>query len=193
VKESKSKKSEGVSLVALIIIVILMLAVTVNIVYILKIRKQEVIVNKEMTSDQKFAEYVKNLKAIMLKYNEEKEYREYFIEGKDANDVTYSITLSGNGILKLNKKEVAKNVIGFNVTYYGNGGYKAIYFIKDDGTVASTSIDETKYLSNGNIKTTDVKGLKNIVSIIGGKAGTHGYPAACYAYAIDIDGNMFEI
>ena len=150
-----------------------------------------------ITTDEKFAEYVKNLKAAMLKYNEEetegKEYREYIIDGKNSNDENYSITLSGNGILKLNEKEVANNVIGFNVAYVGNGGYKNLYFIKDDGTVAYASIDETEYLSNGKIKTKNVDGLKNIVSIMGGVAGAYGYPGACYGYAIDIEGNMFEI
>ena len=44
-EENKSKKSEGVSLVALTIIVILMIGLAVNIAYILKTRDQEVIIN----------------------------------------------------------------------------------------------------------------------------------------------------
>lgn len=150
-----------------------------------------------MTTDEKFEQYIQNLKAVMKKYNEEKvegkEYREYQTDGKDANNKNYFITLSGNGTLKLNEKEVETNVIGFNVAYTGNGGYKNLYFIKDDGTVAYASIDEIQYLSNGKVKTTSVKDLKNIISIIGGVSATYGHPGACYAYAIDIEGNMFEI
>ena len=156
-----------------------------------------IVQKKVMTADEKFEVYVKNLKATMLKYNEEeiegKEYREYIIDGKDSNDENYTITLSGNGILKLDDKEVANNVIGFNAVYTGNGGYKNLYFIKEDGSVAYAAIDETEYLSNGKIKTTDVKGLKNIISIMGGVSATYEYPGACYGYAIDIEGNMFEI
>ena len=155
------------------------------------------VVTKEMTADEKYAEYVKNLKAEMLKYNEEKvegkEYREYFIDGKDENDKKYSVSLSGDGKLVLNEKEVATNVVGFNVVNVGNGGYSNLYFIKDDGTVGTTSIEEVEYLNNGKVKTREIEKLKNIVSIIPGMSAESGYPGACYAYAIDINGNMFEI
>ena len=210
------KENKGVSLTGFVItiLVVLLALAVVGCVYLLKNPVKETVAvqtpapatnlnssNEEketkMTAEKKFAEYVKNLKNDMQKYNKEeidgKKYREYFAEGEDLNDKKYSVTLSGNGKLELNEKEVSTNVIGFNVTYVGNGGSQNLYFIKDDGTVAYTPTDGIKYLSNGKVKTTEVKELKNIISIIGGTAGVYDYPAAEYAYAIDIEGNIFEI
>ena len=154
--------------------------------------------NKEITAEEKFKQYVLNLKSNMLKHNKEKkegkEYREYIISGKNTKGKDYEVELSGDGTLKLNKKVVSANVIGFNVVYVGQDGSKNLYFIKDDGKVSWTSVDNIKYSNNGKVKTTEVKGLKNIISIIAADVAAYDAPGGggC-ACAIDIEGNMFEI
>lgn len=139
-EKNKSKKSEGVSLVALIIIVILIIALAMSITYILKTSKQEITVNSsnsEQTINALKSE-IDNLKnTIAQKENEIKnnENKKPVVQTNEmTSDEKYKIFAQNL------KKEVSKygNIDNRKTIYYGADAIKNSWY-------------EVKLNSNGNL------------------------------------------
>ena len=79
---------------------------------------------------------------------------------------------------------IAKDVWNFEMIYIGNGGFRQLYFIKEDGTVGMADI-ELGAISK-NIEITSVENMKNITNILEETTGGASGPIF-----IDIDGKIY--
>ena len=107
----------------------------------------------------------------------------------------YDVVLK-NGKLTVNYKDeelkatfgkeylIAKDVWNFEMIYIGNGGFRQLYFIKEDGTVGMADI-ELGAISK-NIEITSVENMKNITNILEETTGGASGPIF-----IDIDGKIY--
>ena len=73
---------------------------------------------------------------------------------------------------------------------YGNGGFKGVYIVFEDGTTGFVGVEHS-YLNGEEITVTKKENLKNIISIVQGSFsdGISGSSGAIY---IDIDGNIYK-
>lgn len=120
------------------------------------------------------------------------------VDGNNMIDVKYyNVELNPEGELKViyysndnssDSKFIANDVLNYYIIYYGNGGYKGLYFIYKDGSVGFANIEQA-YMNKENITIKNIENVKNIVTIVQGSFsdGMSGYHAPIY---IDIDGNM---
>ena len=122
------------------------------------------------------------------------------VDGNNMIDVKYyNVELNSEGELKViyyskdnssDSKFIANDVLNYYIIYYGNGGYKGLYFIYKDGSVGFANI-ELAYMNKEDITIKNIENVKNIVTIVQGSFsdGMSGYHAPIY---IDIDGNMIK-
>ncbi len=122
------------------------------------------------------------------------------VDGNNMIDVKYyNVELNPEGELKViyysndnssDSKFIANDVLNYYIIYYGNGGYKGLYFIYKDGSVGFANIEQA-YMNKENITIKNIENVKNIVTIVQGSFsdGMSGYHAPIY---IDIDGNMIK-
>ena len=87
-------------------------------------------------------------------YTSMKEYTYNWVL-KDQLKNGYEIDLSRTGILLANKKEVATNVLFYRVLYFGNGGFRALYYVTEEGKVYMANVEEA-IIDNGTIKSTSM-------------------------------------
>lgn len=161
---------------------------------------QKEVVTKEMTSDEKYKIFAKNLKKAVSKYDSKEKNANVM---GSSGDFPFEIELLSNGNLsiefydkKTNKKygtkTLAKNVLAVNVVEEGNGGYRTPYFICEDGTVGRANVDESILNKEKKIKVEyKINKLKNIVSIVSGGGG-FAMGGAWNPIFIDIDGKIYE-
>lgn len=79
---------------------------------------------------------------------------------------------------------IATDVWNFEMVYTGNGGFRNLYFIKNDGTVGMANVELGALDKKIEIEN-NYKGYKNIVNILEGTSG-----GGSYAMFIDINGNI---
>ena len=112
-----------------------------------------------------YNEYLKNKKSSLINNG-----GEYILSGSSIlHDAEYNISIDSNlklilnidSLKKYNNYTVDENVIDAFLVSVGNGGYKYLYYLKDDGSVKSLCID-TLWDSEIKIKT---ENYKNVVSI----------------------------
>lgn len=164
--------------------------------------KEPVVQTKEMTSDEKYEIFAKNLKKEVSKNADTANSKSTYCRSDVGNGSWYEVRLQSNGNLslsigdeKLNKKygtnSLVKNVLAFYIIDVGQDEWHEIYFINEDGTVGSAYVDPVIFNGTGKIEIKNkISGLKNIVSIINGAGLVHsgGY---CPLF-IDIDGNVIN-
>ena len=167
--------------------------------------KEPVIQTKEMTSNEKYKIFARNLKKEVSEYgnttNSKSTYCRFDSENDGRNGSWYQVSLQSNGNLSLSigdeelnakygTKSLVKNVLAFYIIDVGQDEWHSIYFINEDGTVGSAYVDPVIFNGTGKIeiKKNISTRLKNIVSIINGTTG-NGY---CPLF-IDIDGNVIDI
>ena len=132
-----------------------------------------------------FVEKMKEERGKLNTYTSIKEYTYNWIL-KDELKSGYEIDLGRNGILLVNNKEVATNVLFYRVVYVGNGGYRNLYYVTEDGKVYQANVEEA-IINNGAIKSTVINNLEKIVNIIPGGSDS-GYSPLF----IDIDGKIIS-
>lgn len=144
-----------------------------------------------MTSQDKYNIWVQNAVKEIGKAKE----NAFFQSVKISNNKTCEVGLTPKGILYFTlenqgSREFDKDVVSFEICDVGNGGYKAAYYIKKDGTVYYVVLDEYQK-EDGEIKPTQVKNAKNIVSIIN-NTYTDEPSWSAEVWLIDIDGNVYK-
>ena len=208
------KESRGVSLVKVVItILVIMLILSVGgCVYLIKNPvkenivaqnpeqvttanssrevKDEVIKNTELTSNERYNIWVQNVVKELRKAKNDVMFQNVTM----SNDKVCEVGLTSKGVLYLTlenqgSREVDKDVVSFEICDVGNGGYKAAYYIKEDGTVSYIVLDE--YAENDGVKPVNERDAKNIVSIIN-NTNTDEPSWASEVLLIDIDGNIYK-
>ena len=145
-------------------------------------------------SDKKYSNYIKNLKESLSKLNKEDSNNKFFISSNSMYfEKGYSFEIYNNKLLFNLEDELVKNtykdyVISENVldmflVSKGNGGYKYLYFIKEDGSLNSFCV-ECLLNSEMKIKKVELKRIVSVKEIITSEARE--------AVFIDIDGNVFH-
>jgi len=153
--------------------------------------------NVELSADELYANYLKK-----LKNNLNEVYKEYDAEVSiDSNsyvwDKGYNFTITKDGRLlmtllpeeyeeKYNNYELSKNVLQMFLVETGNGGYKTLYFIKEDGSLNSFCIE---CISNDKFEIKKEK-YKNIVNVVETLFDLT-YSGAYGPVFIDIKGNTY--
>ena len=132
-------------------------------------------------------------------FNEDSSYLTT-VEGNDIINISsYDVKLTKNGELSViyheddfssDIKFVSSNVLNYFIIEYGNGGFRGLYFIYEDGTVGFANIEQS-YIEGSEIKIEKNSNLNNIVSIVQGfySDGLSGYRGPIY---INIDRNMYK-
>ncbi len=109
------------------------------------------------------------------------------VEGLDE----YNVSLNKDGILMVNRKEIDKDVLLYRVAAYGNGGYKGLYYIKENGKVYFANIEEA-LINNKTAQINELKNLEKIVNIIPASHIDNSGGGAQQPVFIDIDGHIQE-
>ena len=224
-EENKSKNGIGVTI--LLIIGIIVIALLCTLVYILQSNNNKKLAtdsdnnekiinelrteitnlkneleNKNMTSDEKYAIFLKNLKnKVKSLKGPSNIWGNYTFSLLDKG--SYSVELNSSCKLSISftdkdlEKEfgtasLATDVVAFYSIYVGNDGGQYLYFIKSDGTLWKADIDELAW-GGKNINIEQIKEYKNIVSIMQiYDAVEEDYPGSMNALFIDIDGNTYS-
>ena len=121
-----------------------------------------------------------------------------------ADNKDYYIDLVSDGTLNLGingkNTEVANNVLLYRIVYLGNGAFKSLFYITEDGSVYTANVEEVVY-SQAKLKSTKQKSAKEIVAIIPGGSGevykdekgrTQSGPGAAHPFFVDINGNIYS-
>ncbi len=132
-----------------------------------------------------FVQQMKESREKLNGYTSMKEYTYNWVL-KDQLKNSYEIDLSRNGILLANKKEVATNVLFYRVLYFGNGGFRALYYVTEEGKVYMANVEEA-IIDNGTIKSTSIDNVEKVVNIIPGSSDSGYNPLF-----VDINGNIIS-
>lgn len=115
-----------------------------------------------------------------------------YLTGKSMYlNTSYSLVLANNQILfstndnKYNNYVISENVLNISLVETGNGGYKTLYFIKNDGNLYSFCID---CIAENNILI-EKENVSYIVDVIEG-AIDYEFSGANGPIYIDLDGNI---
>lgn len=158
--------------------------------------------NTQVTEDgsNKYNEFADRIISERKNFFEGESLYRTTVDGNNMIDVKYyDVELSPDGELKViyysndnssDSKFIANDVLNYYIIYYGNGGYKGLYFIYKDGSVGFANIEQA-YMNKEDITIKNIENVKNIVTIVQGRFsdGMSGYHAPIY---IDIDGNMIK-
>ena len=122
-----------------------------------------------------------------------------YAEGK-----SYAINMTGDGTLQLvideKNTEIAKNVLLYRVAYLGNGAFKSLFYVTEDGSVYTANVEEV-VSENVKLKSVKQKSAKEIVAIIPGGSGetykdengkTIETPGAAHPFFVDINGKIYQ-
>ena len=158
--------------------------------------------NTQVTEDvsNKYNEFADKIISERKTFFEGESLYRTTVDGNNMIDVKYyNVELNPEGELKViyysndnssDSKFIANDVLNYYIIYYGNGGYKGLYFIYKDGSVGFANIEQA-YMNKEDITIKNIENVKNIVTIVQGSFsdGMSGYHAPIY---IDIDGNMIK-
>lgn len=126
------------------------------------------------------------------------EIREYYTSG-NGEDLTYSITLDYDGTLSVKysneKYQKYDATIDTNVLFYerissGNGGFKWLYYVKEDGKVYGFDTEYGPYQGTTPTKSKLVKGYQDII-MINEEIVSDGHTAGRGPVFTDINGNIY--
>lgn len=120
-----------------------------------------------------------------------------------ADNKEYYINLTGEGVLQLRigdkTTEVSKDVLLYRVVYLGNGAFKSLFYVKEDGFVYTANVEEVVY-EQAKLESIKQKTAKDIVAIIPGGSGEkykdsegkiQEAPGAAHPFFVDINGNIY--
>lgn len=169
-------------LIVIIILVVLLLGLG-GYIYYDKIKNNEIIKknndNNTTVSLNKFNTFAKTLKENRMKQSEKDKQKGLTIGGnryslRDENVFGYIIKLDYDGTLSVeysNKKYkkyntiIDTNVLFYEMIYVGNGGYKDIFYVKDNGKLYTASVELDPFNENKIATAKEQKEYKNIVRI----------------------------
>ena len=152
--------------------------------------KDEVIKNTELTSEERYSNFLKKLKTNLMKESNTVEYN-WILSGKYGID-NITVDSDGNAIVKLNgtlankygkEYKIAKNVVTAGIETYGQDATILLWFIDSDGKFIYIKDINS---SNNSLDIKENKNIKNIVSV----RSIQGEPIPI---AIDIDGNIYDL
>ena len=155
---------------------------------------------EKVSTTNDYSLFVKKMKEERAKLNTTANGWKYVVsfpaEG-DANDYhpAYKVNLTIDGILSVNKKTIAKDVLFYRILYFGNGGFKGIYYVSEDGKAYFSDIEYALYQKR-EFKTKVIKNASNVVNILPAfvdefKDGFQG-PGGSVVYFVDINGNIYS-
>jgi len=185
-----------ITVLLILIIVILLLG---GYIFYNKTNLKEDITNNSTTSniskesaDDRYKNYLENLKSN-IKDTYSNKINNYIFESSDYLEKGYQLKINKEEELLLtifdNSKytnyKISNNVLTMYIVGIGTGGYKSVYFIKEDGKVYSVCIDS---LSTNQMEIKEYN-YKNIVNITGGSFEDE-YSGTLNPIFIDIDGNI---
>lgn len=96
----------------------------------------------------------------------------------------YGIGLTKTGELSVENKKIASNVLFYRAIFVGNGGFRGLFYVTEDGKVYIANVEESLY-NKETIKIKEIKGVKEIVNII--PSGAEDGQDALF---VDINGNI---
>ena len=152
------------------------------------------------SSDSRFGVYAANLKEQRQAFFDEQSAYKTYVYADNLDDVKfYFVELTKEGELSVSfavdgkdydTRVIASNVLNYFILNYGNGGFKGVYIVFEDGTTGFVGVEHS-YLNGEEITVTKKENLKNIISIVQGSFsdGISGSSGAIY---IDIDGNIYK-
>ena len=152
--------------------------------------QDEVIKNTELTSEERYSNFLKKLKTNLMKESNTIEYN-WILSGKYGID-NITVDSDGNAIVKLNgtlankygkEYKIAKNVVTAGIETYGQDATILLWFIDSDGKFIYIKDINS---SNNSLDIKENKNIKNIVSV----RSIQGEPIPI---AIDIDGNIYDL
>jgi len=166
------------------------------------IENKDITDNTHVTEDglNKYNEFADKIISERKTFFEGESLYRTTVDGNNMIDVKYyDVELNPDGELKViyyskdnssDSKFIANDVLNYYIIYYGNGGYKGLYFIYKDGSVGFANIEQA-YMNNEDITIKNIENVKNIVTIVQGSFsdGLSGHRGPIY---IDIDGNMIK-
>lgn len=178
--------------------------------------KEESVVEKVESSDERYAKYLKKLENSFDKHFkplpnvsddelsklDEDEYYSYeqfcgATPEYTEDDNNYCINLE-NKELKIQLKDdydnpikIDDSVLNYFVVYYANAGYRMIYYITTEGKIYMVLHENIIDQGLKSFKKEEIKGLKNIVNVIPAKGSI--FSGSMEAIFVDIDGNMFNV
>lgn len=151
------------------------------------------------STDSRFSAYVTNLKSQRQTFfNENSGFKSSYEGNNIINVKFYEVELTKDGNLSVSfvadgkerdTRTVASGVLNYSVLNYGNGGFRGLYIIFEDGTTGFAGIEHS-YV-NGEEITVRKDDFKNIVSIVQGSYSDDMSGASGAVY-IDIDGNLYK-
>lgn len=155
--------------------------------------------NTVASADSRFSAYAANLKSQRQTFfNENSGFKSSYEGNNIINVKFYEVELTKVGNLSVSfvaegkerdTRTVASGVLDYSVLNYGNGGFRGLYIIFEDGTTGFAGIEHS-YV-NGEEITVKKNDFKNIVSIVQGSY-SDGMSSALGAVYIDIDGNLYK-
>lgn len=161
----------------------------------------------ENTGKNDYSLFVKKMKEERKRLANSKNLEVDFSDAQSVVDGTnYGIRLKEDGILYLvkgeknKKKEIAKNVLFYRIVYIGNGGFKQLCYVTEDGSVYIANVEEA-VAAKTSIKSVKQKDAKEIVNILPGSSGyverdNNGKIIAAQGgganpFFVDINGNIY--
>ncbi len=156
--------------------------------------------NQQVSNTNDYNLFVKKMKEERTKLNTTSDGWKYtvsFDTSEDANDYhpAYTINLTTEGILSVNKKTIANNVLFYRILNFGNGGFKGVYYVTEDGTASFADVEYALYQKRS-IKVKKIDNTANIVNILPGfvdeEKGNDKGPGGIAVYFVDINGNIIH-
>jgi hypothetical protein len=152
---------------------------------------------KEYSADELYAKYLKNLKTNLSNIDTNKDANVAISSNSYIFDGYYSFKIDKDGNLlmtiddknynsKYNNYVLSKNVLQMFLVNFGNGGYKTLYFIKEDGTLNKLCVE---CIADGQFSITQ-DSHKNIVNIVSANIDI-SKGGSWTPIFIDIEGNTF--
>lgn len=151
--------------------------------------------------------FVKKMKEERKRLANSKNLEVNFSDARnDIDDIDYGINLEDDGVLyvligeKNKKKVIAKNVLFYRLVNVGNGGYRKLCYVTEDGFVYVANIEEA-ISEKTSIKSVKQKEAKEIVNILPGSSNyvdrdNNGNVIArdgggANPFFVDINGNIY--
>lgn len=200
----KLKENKGMSLIIFtIILAVLLIVAGCVIVYLLNNPVKEGSTTqtptnevKEMTADEKFQEYIKNLKneisnleegsTIGGEYSLPVGYSSYYLK-LDSNH-NLSIRFTDEKLEKTyGTTKLMTDVIAYYNVFVGQDSSRLLCVLKSDGTLWSTTIESVCWEKNYKISFKQETKFKNIISVLGAFGSDAMYPLF-----VDIEGKVYH-
>lgn len=179
----KSNKGLVVTIVILIVLLLGVLGYVYYDKFYLKDDNEETVrlekkkpTNEEINTLNNYSTFVENLKKDRAKEEEGivKSYDEYTASAFDSIGIRYTINLTNDGVLSINYYDdyntygtnLDTGVLFFRLAYAGNGGFRVLYYVKEDGKVYSSGVEYAPYEKRKPTVNKFENGCKEIVNIL---------------------------